>query len=94
MARTLEIDEGAVVRGIADATEIIGRKLLDQQIFNAIRSKKYQSILRKMMGAGAAYRFRRSDVTKEPLKNLLCPSPGLLKSLAVTGESEYYVDPI
>ena len=64
MARTLEIDEGAVIRGIADATEIIGRKLLDQQIFYAIRSKKYQSILRKMMGAAAVYRFRRSDVTK------------------------------
>ena len=32
--------------------------------------------------------------SKEPLENLLCPSPGLLKSLAVTGESESYVDPI
>ena len=32
--------------------------------------------------------------SRETLENLLCPSPGLLKSLAVTGESESYVDPI
>ena len=31
---------------------------------------------------------------KETLKNLLCPSPGLLKSLAMIGESESYVDQI
>ena len=34
------------------------------------------------------------QVLKETLENLLRPSPGLLKSLAVTGESESYVDQI
>ena len=31
---------------------------------------------------------------RETLEKPLCPSPGFLKSLAVTGESESYVDPI
>lgn len=39
MAKALEIDRYAVIRGITDATQIIGRKLLDQQVFNAIRSQ-------------------------------------------------------
>ena len=30
----------------------------------------------------------------ETLENPLRPSPGLLKSLAVTGESESYADPL
>jgi len=41
MAKTLEIDKDVVIGGILDATEIIGRKLLDQQVFDAIRSEKY-----------------------------------------------------
>ena len=64
LAKTLEIDKDAVIRGIANATEIIGRKFLDQQVFNAIRSEKYRSILKKMMGDGPIDRFRRSEVTK------------------------------
>ncbi len=31
---------------------------------------------------------------KETLENFLRPSPGFLKSLAMTGESESYVDPL
>ena len=64
MAKTLEIDKYAVVRGVADATEIIGRKLLDPQIFNAIRSEKYRSILNKMMCNGPISYFCRSDIVK------------------------------
>jgi len=41
MTKTLKIDKDAVIDGILDVTEIIGRKLLDQQVFNAIRSEKY-----------------------------------------------------
>lgn len=69
MAKTLEIDRDAVIEGVIDATEIIGRKFLDQQVFNAIRSEKYHSILMKMMEKvirnKSIDRFRRSDVTKD-----------------------------
>ena len=68
VAKTLEIDEDAVIDGIIDAAEIIGRKLLDQQVFNAIRSEKYRSILRKMMRGGPVHHFRRSDVIKDLTK--------------------------
>ena len=64
MAKTLEIDKYAVIHGITDATQIIGRKLLDQQVFNAIRSQKYQSIFKKVIDNRPIDRFRRSDVTK------------------------------
>ena len=72
MAKTSEIDEYAVIHGIANATEIIGRKFLDQQIFHAIRSEKYRSILTKMMRDGPIDHFRRSDIiqnlTKEEIR--------------------------
>ena len=68
MAKTLEIDKDAVIGGILDATEIIGRKLLDQQVFDAIRSEKYRSILKKMMSHGPVDRFRRSEVAKDLTK--------------------------
>ena len=49
-------------------------------------------------GAGKeAYQVLRDRgvlIVKKMLENPLCPSPGLLKSLAVTGDSESYVDPI
>ncbi|MXZ83755.1 MAG: hypothetical protein F4Z10_08790 [Synechococcus sp. SB0666_bin_14] len=64
MAKTLEIDKDAVIRGVADATEIVEQKFLDQQVFNAIRSEKYRSILKKVMSGGPIDRFRRSEVTK------------------------------
>ncbi|MXW12170.1 MAG: ATP-binding protein [Synechococcus sp. SB0662_bin_45] len=68
MAKTLEIDKNAVIGGIVDATEIIGRKLLDQQVFDAIRSEKYRSILKKMMRHGPVDHFRRSEVAKDLTK--------------------------
>lgn len=37
---------------------------------------------------------RNRTPIRETLENPLCPSPGFLKSLAMTGESESYVDPI
>ena len=64
MAKTLEIDKHAVINGITDAAEIIGRKFLDQQVFYAIRSEKYRSILKKVMSDGPIDRFRRSDIVK------------------------------
>ncbi len=47
-AKNLEITPKEVNEGIATAAEIIGRKFLEPQIFRAIQSEKYRSILRKI----------------------------------------------
>ena len=70
-ARNLEINSREITGGIFDAAEIIGRKLLEPQIFSAIRSERYRSILRKMTGE-LQLRFRRAELatrlTKEEVK--------------------------
>lgn len=70
-SRSLEINEIGIYKGIFDAAEIIGRKLLEPQIFSAIQSEKYRSILRKMAG-DFEIRFQRSQLatrlTREEVK--------------------------
>ena len=60
-AQSLEINAREVSQGIFIAAEIIGRKLLEPQIFSAIRSERYRSILRKMAGESQMY-FRRAEL--------------------------------
>ena len=60
-AQSLEINAREVSQGIFIAAEIIGRKLLEPQIFRAIRSERYRSILRKMAGESQMY-FRRAEL--------------------------------
>ena len=60
-ARRLEIDSKEVWEGILTAAEVIGRKLLQPQVFRAIGSERYRSILRKMSGA-PRMNFRRSEL--------------------------------
>ena len=60
-ARGLEIDSREVREGILTAAEVIGRKLLEPQVFSAIRSERYRSILRKMSDEFRT-RFRRSEL--------------------------------
>ena len=68
MAKTLETGKDAVIGGIIDAAKIIVGKFLDQQVFDAIRSEKYRSILKKMIRHGPVDRFRRSEMTKNLTK--------------------------
>ena len=70
-AQSLDINKSEIHQGILNAAEIIGRKLLEPQIFSAIRSERYRSILRKMTG-DLEMHFRRSELvarlTKEEVK--------------------------
>ena len=61
VAQSSEISADEVDDGIVNAAEIIGRKLLEPQIFSAIRSERYRSILRKMTGE-LQMRFRRAEL--------------------------------
>ena len=48
--QSLVINAQEIDEGIFNAAEIIGLKLLEPQIFSAIQSERYRSILRKMAG--------------------------------------------
>ncbi len=61
-AQSPKIDQGAITAGIVSAAEVIGRKLLEPQVFSAIRSERYRSILRKMADEPQTRRFRRSEL--------------------------------
>ena len=60
-ARGLQIDSKEVREGISTAAELIGWKLVQPQVFRAICSERYRSILRKRAGA-LRMRFRRSEL--------------------------------
>ena len=63
-AQSLEINAHEIDEGIFNAAEIIGLKLLEPQIFSAIRSERYRSILRKMAGE-PQMRFRRAELAAQ-----------------------------
>jgi AAA+ ATPase superfamily predicted ATPase len=50
--------------GIRDAAEIIGRKFLEPQIFHAIRSQRYRSILRKLADS-PSFSFQRAGLREK-----------------------------
>ena len=49
--------------GIVNAAEVVGRKLLEPQVFQALRSDRYRSILRKMADRPMELQFRRQDLS-------------------------------
>ena len=46
------------------AAEIVGRKYLESQVFDAIRSLRYRSILRQLALRADAYVFNRQDIVQ------------------------------
>jgi hypothetical protein len=62
VSQKLEIKSDEIWQGIFIAAEVIGRKLLEPQIFSAIRSERYRSILRKMADKPLEMRFQRSEL--------------------------------
>ena len=61
-APTPKIDDRTIVAGIVSAAEIIGRKLLEPGVFNAIRNERYRSILGKLTDEPLAMEFGRSEL--------------------------------
>jgi AAA+ ATPase superfamily predicted ATPase len=58
------VKEHEASRGVVDAAEVIGRKLLEPQVLQAIRSQRYRSILRKLAAHPLRLTFRRADLLK------------------------------
>ena len=61
-ARTQAIVQDELFYGVLRAAEIIGRKLLERQIFQAIQSDRYRSILRKVADTPLRMTFQRSEL--------------------------------
>ncbi len=64
VAEESEIKTDEIWHGIFNAAEVVGRKLLEPQIFNAIRSDRYRSILRKMADKPLEMNFQRAQLGK------------------------------
>lgn len=56
------IDRKDAIRGIRNAAEIVGRKHLEPQIFGAIRSPRYRTILTTLAKETPLFEFRRSEI--------------------------------
>ncbi len=57
-----KIDKKDALNGVIAAADIVGRKHLEPQVFQAIRSVRYRSILRKIATTPFEIRFKRSDL--------------------------------
>lgn len=57
------IDKKTATEGIFTAAEEVGRKFVDQQVYKALRSKDYHSILAKL-ATDTAVSFQKSDFVK------------------------------
>lgn len=59
------IDPQDAINALRDATEEVGKKFVDQQVYNALRSNAYHSILNKVAEMGPlATTFQRSEVAE------------------------------
>ena len=56
------VSRTAATAGIFSAAEIIGRKLIEPQVFAAIRSERYRSMLRTLADRFPAMEFDRSEL--------------------------------
>jgi len=57
-----DIDGEDAIRGVTAAADVVGRKHLEPQVFAALRSGKYRSILRKLAWTPSDLEFRRSGL--------------------------------
>lgn len=61
-AASTRIGKDDVGEGIVNAAEVVGRKFLEPQVFHALRSDRYRSILRKMADRPVGVQFRRKEL--------------------------------
>jgi len=62
------IDERDALLGVATAADVIGRKHLVPQVYDALRSQRYRAILRKLVREFKEPRFKRAHVLQRLAK--------------------------
>jgi hypothetical protein len=90
-AQSLNINAREVTQGISIAAEIIGRKLLEPQIFSAIQSERYRSILRKIAGEPQMY-FRRAELVENLTEKEVNVVDNFLRRMKQLGAIETIAD--
>jgi len=58
------VDKADAMAAVMTAAEDVGRKYVDVQVYRALRSEDYRSILSKLAKTGLDLRFRKADVAK------------------------------
>src|SRR3989338_395556 len=58
------VDKDDAIAGIVAAAEEIGKKFVDQQVYNALRSSDYRSILTKLAKEDFDLSFRKGNIEK------------------------------
>lgn len=59
------IDKDEAMEAVFMAAEEVGKKYVDQQVYRALRSKDYHSILAKIAKTGLDMSFNRSEIAKD-----------------------------
>lgn len=87
------INEDDAIDGIIRAAEVIGKKFVDQQVLDALKSKDYHSIIRKMGKLPLSFQKKELETKltateKKKLNNFLqkMKKLGVLSSGDITGE--------
>ena len=58
------VDHADAIQAVLAAAEDVGKKYVDQQVYKALRSADYHSILRKIAKTGLDMNFQRGEVAK------------------------------
>ena len=86
------IDKDDAMRAVLSAADEVGKKYVDQQVYRALRSRDYHSILRKLARTvGLEMRFTKTDLSKgltEPERKKLNNFLQRLKTLKVIRSGE------
>lgn len=86
------ITKNDALSGIIEAANIVGKKYLDRQVYRAIRSDRYRSILQKIVKPDLTMRFVRKDIAKrltDDEKRVLDKFLGRMKDLGVVRSGEH-----
>ncbi len=59
------IDRQDALKGIIQAAEVVGRKYLEPQVFQAIQSERYRTILKKITRTFSGIEFTRAQLQKQ-----------------------------
>lgn len=74
IAKSKDIQSNEVMAGIIDAAEMIGRKFLNKEVIQALQSRNYRSILKKIAGPDSpfeGFEFSRKQLIS--MENLTSP---------------------
>jgi hypothetical protein len=80
-----KLDDPNAIDAIFEAAEIVGRKQLQPQIFSAIRSERYRSILRKIAREPLEFSFERAEAIRNLTKDEVRVFDNFLRRMTEVG---------